>query len=93
MYLSKVGMYAGEVVEEGSVIEVLKSRHHPYALGLLNSVPRPDRDSEGKLSAIPGLVPDIGDMPSFISVAHLPNPGAAMWPFPNNGQRRMRCVY
>lgn len=56
-------MYAGEVIEEGSVIEVLKHPRHPYTRGLLNSVPRPDRDREGNLHAIPGRVPDIGDLP------------------------------
>jgi oligopeptide/dipeptide ABC transporter ATP-binding protein len=57
-------MYAGQVVEQGSVIEVLKHPRHPYTRGLLNSVPRPDREREGKLRAIPGRVPDMGNMPA-----------------------------
>ena len=56
-------MYAGQVVEQGSVMEVLKHPRHPYTRGLLASVPRPDRDHEGALHVIPGRVPDIRDMP------------------------------
>ncbi len=56
-------MYAGQVVEEGSVADVLKRPLHPYTRGLLNSVPRPDRDRTGKLVAIRGRVPDIRNLP------------------------------
>jgi oligopeptide/dipeptide ABC transporter ATP-binding protein len=57
-------MYAGEIVEEGPVGEVMGRPRHPYTRGLLNSVPRPDRDRTGELAAIPGRVPDIRDMPA-----------------------------
>ncbi len=56
-------MYAGQVVEEGTVSDVLKRPLHPYTQGLLASVPRSDRDREGKLVAIRGRVPDIRDLP------------------------------
>ncbi len=37
-------MYAGELMEEGSVAEVFKQMLHPYTLGLLGCVPRVDVD-------------------------------------------------
>jgi len=53
-------MYAGRVVEEGSVAAVLNAPAHPYTRGLLASVPRPDlRERRGRpLNAIRGMVPD-----------------------------------
>jgi oligopeptide/dipeptide ABC transporter ATP-binding protein len=41
-------MYAGEVVELGSVDEIFYSSAHPYTLGLLAALPRVDRASRGK---------------------------------------------
>jgi oligopeptide/dipeptide ABC transporter ATP-binding protein len=57
-------MYAGQVVEEGAVPNVLASPLHPYTRGLLASVPRPDRPPEGTLQAIPGRVPDARSFPA-----------------------------
>ncbi len=58
-------MYAGQVVEEGSVVAVLKRPRHPYTIGLLGSVPRTDRPRSElpRLAAIPGMVPDPLNMP------------------------------
>lgn len=49
-------MYAGKVVEEGSVREILKSPQHPYTKGLIRSVPRMDQAYQ-RLYSIPGSVP------------------------------------
>jgi oligopeptide transport system ATP-binding protein len=57
-------MYAGRIVEEGTTSEVLGSPKHPYTLGLLESLPRIDAPSDGPLTAIPGLPPDLGHLPS-----------------------------
>jgi oligopeptide/dipeptide ABC transporter ATP-binding protein len=53
-------MYAGRLVEEGPVKEVLESPSHPYTIGLLGAVPTP-RVSRGKLLAIPGRPPAAGE--------------------------------
>jgi peptide/nickel transport system ATP-binding protein len=49
-------MYAGAVVEEGPTADVVTAPFHPYTLGLKNSLPRLDRDSDP--IAIPGTPPD-----------------------------------
>jgi peptide/nickel transport system ATP-binding protein len=53
-------MYAGEVVEEGPVEQVLVDPKHPYSWALVNAVPRIDRGTSGgkKLTAIDGTPPD-----------------------------------
>lgn len=51
-----VVMYAGQVVEEGTVREVLKEPHHPYTQGLIRSLPRLEEKSQ-KLYSIKGTVP------------------------------------
>lgn len=47
-------MYAGRVVEEGSVSEVFTAPRHPYTLGLLASMPRMDLPRRSSLQAIAG---------------------------------------
>ncbi|MEV6898644.1 ABC transporter ATP-binding protein [Amycolatopsis sp. NPDC051372] len=53
-------MYAGKVVETGTVREVLEAPRHPYTAALLRSVPDPDRPAAGELPTIPGQVPAVG---------------------------------
>jgi oligopeptide/dipeptide ABC transporter ATP-binding protein len=55
-------MYAGRIVETGSVEEVLLSPKHPYTQGLLNSIPS-ERKRGRELSAIQGVVPNPFRMP------------------------------
>jgi peptide/nickel transport system ATP-binding protein/oligopeptide transport system ATP-binding protein len=55
-------MYAGKIVEEGTKMNVLTNPLHPYTEGLLNAVPRIDRDS-GTLDVIPGMVPNLACLP------------------------------
>src|SRR4029077_5059271 len=56
-------MYAGQVVETGTVDAVFHEPRHPYTLGLLRSVP--DFDSvRDRLSSIPGAPPDLAAPPS-----------------------------
>ena len=52
-------MYAGRIVETGSVREVFYSPKHPYTWGLLRAVPRLDIDLMGKLHPIDGQPPDL----------------------------------
>ena len=57
-------MYAGEIIEQGTVHDViLGNDHHPYTDGLFGSIPDMKRDTE-RLSPIEGLMPDPGDLPA-----------------------------
>jgi len=57
-------MYAGELMEEGTVREVYKRTLHPYTLGLLGCVPRIDVDKRDiVLNTIPGLIPRADGLP------------------------------
>ena len=60
-----VVMYAGQVIEEGSVEEVFERPWHPYTQGLIRSIPRIDADaSRGtRLVSIPGTVPSLVEPP------------------------------
>ena len=52
-------MYAGYIVEEAPVDDLFATPHHPYTAGLLASLPRLNRSSDGKLFSIPGQPPDL----------------------------------
>jgi peptide/nickel transport system ATP-binding protein/oligopeptide transport system ATP-binding protein len=56
-------MYAGEVVETGSVADVFREPHHPYTLALLRSVPDFENVQE-TLESIGGAPPDLVSPPS-----------------------------
>ena len=52
-------MYAGRVVEQGTLDELFYDPQHPYTWGLLGSITRVDRDRSQRLLAIPGLPPSL----------------------------------
>jgi peptide/nickel transport system ATP-binding protein len=55
-------LYAGRLVEEGSVARVLHDPRHPYTVGLLRCIPRGGvRKDHGRLDTIPGFPPNLGD--------------------------------
>ena len=55
-------MYAGRIVEQGTVVDVLTHPRHPYTQGLLDSVP--SRSQRGaRLKQIPGMAPSVLDLP------------------------------
>ena len=57
-------MYAGQVVEEGPVAEVLAKPRHPYTRGLLASLPgRGGALPRTRLPTIEGIVPDLRALP------------------------------
>jgi len=62
-----VVMYAGQMVESGTVDDIFYHAHHPYTRGLLASVPRLDRDAEDDLHAIPGNPPNLLALPGGCS--------------------------
>ena len=47
-------MYAGRVVEQGTLDDIFYDPQHPYTWGLLGSITRIDRDRSQRLPAIPG---------------------------------------
>lgn len=56
-------MYAGRIVEKGSVDQVVENPQHPYTRGLLASRPRITIPKE-PIAPIPGSVPDLADLPA-----------------------------
>jgi peptide/nickel transport system ATP-binding protein len=54
-----VVMYAGRVVEQGTLDEIFYDPQHPYTWGLLGSITRVDADRSERLPAIPGLPPSL----------------------------------
>jgi oligopeptide/dipeptide ABC transporter ATP-binding protein len=80
-----VVMYAGRVVESGSVEDVLLHPAHPYTKGLLESMPRWEHDG-ARLHRIPGQPPSLIDVPSGCAFhprcpyVQLPEPCAGMVP-------------
>ena len=57
-------MYAGEVIEYGTVEKVFTGdKHHPYTVGLFNSIPNLELD-EKRLHPIDGMMPDPTDLPA-----------------------------
>lgn len=58
-----VVMYAGRVVEQGTVADVFDNPHHPYTVGLMNSIPKLDGVKKQRLHTIEGTVPDLAYLP------------------------------
>jgi peptide/nickel transport system ATP-binding protein len=56
-------MYMGNIVEAGTVDDVLRKPRHPYTRALLNSIPVLGRGREQNISAIRGSTPDAYDRP------------------------------
>ena len=56
-------IYAGEIVESGSIHEIFKEMSHPYTIGLMNSIPKINSE-ERRLNPIDGLMPDPMNLPA-----------------------------
>jgi peptide/nickel transport system ATP-binding protein len=56
-------MYAGRIAEIGPVRDVVKSPLHPYTIGLMGSIPKPDADV-ARLAQIPGTMPRLTAIPT-----------------------------
>ncbi len=56
-------MYAGFIIERGDAYDIFKRTLHPYTMGLLGSLPSIDEAPGTKLISIPGLPPDLVDLP------------------------------
>ena len=56
-------MYAGRIVETGSVRDVIRAPRHPYTIGLLSTRAHGGRLEGHRLPAIPGSPPDLANLP------------------------------
>jgi peptide/nickel transport system ATP-binding protein len=56
-------MYAGRIVETGTLDEIFYDPQHPYTWGLLGSIARIDRERPKRLPSIPGMPPSLIDRP------------------------------
>ena len=61
-------MYAGEIVECGSLADIFENAQHPYTIGLFNSIPRLTKEMD-RLEPIPGLMPDPMNLGPYCSFA------------------------
>jgi oligopeptide/dipeptide ABC transporter ATP-binding protein len=58
-----VVMYAGQIAERGSVVDIFGRPSHPYTRGLLASIPRLSTVRKSRLPTIEGVVPGLDAMP------------------------------
>jgi oligopeptide transport system ATP-binding protein len=56
-------MYAGKLREVSEATDLYREPHHPYTIGLLQSVPRLDSEKGAPLKPIAGEIPDLTDLP------------------------------
>lgn len=62
-------MYAGRIVETGTVRDVIRSPRHPYTLGLLSTRGHGGGLTGNRLPTIPGSPPDLSNLPPGCSFA------------------------
>jgi oligopeptide/dipeptide ABC transporter ATP-binding protein len=60
-------MYAGRIIEQGTIRDIVRSPSHPYAQGLLGANVRPGQDA--RPAAIPGAPPNLARLPPGCSFA------------------------
>lgn len=78
-------MYAGKIIESGSTEQILTHPRHPYTIGLLNSVPKLDDDTEADLAPIKGAPPQLNNLPdrcAFLPRCPFAQEACAKQPFP-----------
>jgi len=61
-------MYTGQIVEKGTVFQVLKEPLHPYTMGLINSIPGTQHKGQ-RLNVIRGTVPNPLSLPTGCTFA------------------------
>ncbi|AWT51705.1 ABC transporter ATP-binding protein [Mycolicibacterium smegmatis] len=59
-----VVMYAGQIVEDGTLDEIFYDPQHPYTWGLLGSLPRVEDTNQERLQQIPGQPPSLLNPPT-----------------------------
>lgn len=63
MAQNMVVMYAGRIVEQGTVVDIFEKPMHPYTAGLMDSIPHLDGSKKQRLHTIEGAVPDLSALP------------------------------
>ncbi len=61
-------MYAGEIVELGTIEDIFENPCHPYTKGLFDSLPSMNKDKD-RLKPIKGMVADPTDLPTYCTFA------------------------
>jgi peptide/nickel transport system ATP-binding protein len=90
-------MYAGSIVEEAPAAVLFEDARHPYARGLVGSLP-PLAGPRRRLTSIPGIVPDPRAMPAgcaFAPRCALAEPRCELSPpalAPRSADRRVACL-
>lgn len=89
-------IYAGNIVEHGTLEDVFANTKHPYTEGLFNSLPNLD-DRKAKLKPIKGLMPDPTNLPAgcafctrcdyVMDICHTQKPGKVF----RNNEHYVRC--
>ncbi len=92
-------MYAGQIVEQGSVDEIFYKSAHPYTVGLKLAMPTNVGDYAKTLNPIPGSPPDLfapptgcgyaDRCPQAMSICHQKNP--PLYPDKHNPGHTARC--
>jgi peptide/nickel transport system ATP-binding protein len=87
-------MYAGRIVEQGPVDEIIRRPRHPYTKGLIDSLPQ--KDSRGRrLYSIPGSTPPLLALPTGCAFSprcpHATAQCTTVPPVTSNGTRALRC--
>jgi peptide/nickel transport system ATP-binding protein len=89
-------MYAGRIVEEGDVADVLDAPMHPYTRGLLDSVPANNAGGR-RLNQIPGMTPSLLRLPPGCAFRDRCRYAATrcgeMPALAARGSRRVRCHF
>jgi peptide/nickel transport system ATP-binding protein len=89
-------MYAGRIVERGTVDQILDAPMHPYTRGLLESVPSRNRRG-APLAQIPGMTPSLVDLPPGCAFRERCDRANATCltdpPLYNLGGRYVRCFH
>ncbi len=57
-------IYAGAIVEHGTLHHIYEDARHPYTVGLFNSIPNLESDAESRLRPIKGLMPNPANLPA-----------------------------
>jgi peptide/nickel transport system ATP-binding protein len=90
-------MYAGRIVEQGPVDDVLDHPLHPYTAGLIASLPSLNQRGQ-RLRQIPGMTPDLAALPPGCAfAARCPRASAACGEAPAIStpapRRQVRCFH
>lgn len=93
-------MYAGQVVEQGPIRDVIDRARHPYTKGLLDCLPGMHDEAEHrtKLPSISGLVPDLVNRPTGCQFHPRcsrvqESCKVSLPPLDQTGERWVRCFY